>query len=294
MATWLRTFLILIEAKLPLTMAEGETEYLLGYRRKEITRLSLQAALLDPLTETFLRQAGVCSGMTVLDCGSGGGHVSAVVAKIVGPQGQVVGVDRNDTTFAEASDRLRADGLTNVSFVQAELSDLTALPDYGHFDAVVGRLVLLYLPQPQVFLKKMISALRPGGIVAFQELAITKASAHPPCQALEVARDLIADAFRSFGADPDLGMSLSVLFADSGLEATLTASAPIDTYDQGRILSWVGATLDTLTDPILRSKLQSEASLARLVVDVCREIESHKSIVIGPMLIGAHAEYRGA
>src|SRR6185436_7578988 len=52
-------------------MAFQQADYVLGHTSIEQQRLIRQARMLAPLTERFLRDAGICSGMRVLDIGCG-------------------------------------------------------------------------------------------------------------------------------------------------------------------------------------------------------------------------------
>ncbi|HEY7341354.1 MAG TPA: methyltransferase domain-containing protein [Ktedonobacterales bacterium] len=70
-----------------------DDEYILGHSSHELGRLSAQARLYAPLVLAFFRAAGIEAGMRVLDLGCGGGDVSVLVARLVGPTGQVVGID---------------------------------------------------------------------------------------------------------------------------------------------------------------------------------------------------------
>lgn len=70
-------------------MTDTKADYVLGHTDRERRRLALQAALLNPLTDSFLRRAGVSAGMRVLDLGCGIGEVTLIAARLVGPHGQV-------------------------------------------------------------------------------------------------------------------------------------------------------------------------------------------------------------
>src|SRR5262249_51529117 len=82
---------------------ESEDEYLLGHSAHELGRLSAQAQLYAPFILAFLRAAGIAAGMRVLDVGCGGGDVSVLVAHLVGPTGEVVGIDRSAAAVEAAS-----------------------------------------------------------------------------------------------------------------------------------------------------------------------------------------------
>src|SRR5262245_61976095 len=82
--------------------------YVLGHAAREQRRLADQASVFRPKTEAFLRGAGVVPGMRVLDAGCGAGDVSFLVAEMVGPDGEVVGVDRSPDVVATARGRAEA------------------------------------------------------------------------------------------------------------------------------------------------------------------------------------------
>ena len=79
-----------------------DVDYILGHSPAEIRRLKLQAGILKPITERLLREAGIAPGMRVLDLGCGAGDVALLAAEMVGPNGAVVGIDRNDDALAAA------------------------------------------------------------------------------------------------------------------------------------------------------------------------------------------------
>jgi predicted ATPase len=73
------------------------------------------------------------------------GDLALPAAELVGPTGHVFGVDQNPGVLETATARAEASGLTNISF---HTGDLNKNIPGNDFDAVVGRLVLLYVPDP--------------------------------------------------------------------------------------------------------------------------------------------------
>jgi 2-polyprenyl-3-methyl-5-hydroxy-6-metoxy-1,4-benzoquinol methylase len=143
--------------------------YALERSATERRRLVLQERVVGTITARFLEDAGVRPGMRVLAVGSGAGDVALLVARSVGPSGSVVGVDVDVESVETARQRGAEAGLTNVEFVAADV----AATDVGSdFDAAVGRLVLMHLPDPVSVLHRLVSALRPGGLLAFQEVQL--------------------------------------------------------------------------------------------------------------------------
>jgi SAM-dependent methyltransferase len=122
--------------------ATGGPEYALGHSDPELERLSAQARLLDPFTRALFQDAGVREGMRVLDLGCGNGDVSLLAADLVGPLGRVVGLDR----ACGGRGRLRRTAaMPNVEVVHGDITQATFDEP---FDAGVGRLVLMYCPDP--------------------------------------------------------------------------------------------------------------------------------------------------
>ena len=84
------------------------TNYVLGQSVYEYERLALQAKVLRPFTEKFFTMAGIKPGMRVLEVGMGGtGEVTQLIAEIVGPEGRVLGVDRDAVGLEHARERTR-------------------------------------------------------------------------------------------------------------------------------------------------------------------------------------------
>ena len=76
------------------------SDYAFADRAQEQRRLASQAELFDPLTERVFRTAGLATGMRVLDLGSGAGDVAMLAARLVGREGEVVGVERDPQAVA--------------------------------------------------------------------------------------------------------------------------------------------------------------------------------------------------
>jgi protein-L-isoaspartate O-methyltransferase len=189
--------------------------YVLGYSDAEQDRLIRQALLLAPMTERLFRDAGIGTGQRVLDVGSGIGDVSMIAARLVGPSGAVVGVERHGDFIARAQERIAAVGFRNVSFVHA---DANALGSCGSFDAVVGRFVLNHCPDPVAVLQSVTRPLIPGGIVAFQEVALSPALAVSACMPLwSRLLTAIDEVITRSGMSPERGLGLYCGFQEAGL-----------------------------------------------------------------------------
>ena len=204
-----------------------DAEYTMGRSESETERLIKQSQLYNDITRRFFLRSGIAKGMKVLDVGSGAGDVALTLAEFVGSEGSVVGVDVNPDILKTAQARADAAGFSNIEFIAGDTRTLE-LPD--DFDAVVGRLVLMYMADPAEALRHLATHLRPGGIAAFQEVDFTPYNAvlHPDTP---LANKLIGwgrTVFERSGAHLEMGMDLYKAFVNAGLpEPTLHFEAPM-------------------------------------------------------------------
>lgn len=196
------------------TTAVRDERYVLGHSEEEQRRLDAQGAAIRPLTERLLREAGIGPGMRVLDAGCGTGDVTLLLAELVGPTGTVVAVDRAPEALATARGRAEARGLRRVELVEG---DLATLAWSEPFDAVVGRLVLMYQPDPAVVLRRLAAAARRGGVLAFLEIAMVAGLPWPDRPLFDQTYRRVIDAFVAAGAHPDMGIRLPAAFVNAGL-----------------------------------------------------------------------------
>jgi ubiquinone/menaquinone biosynthesis C-methylase UbiE len=202
----------------------SEPEYALGRTVGEYDRLIEQAQIMRPLTERMLHAAGG-PGMHVLDVGCGVGDVSFLVSEIVGEQGSVVGVDVDQTALELAEGRRAATGIGNVEFRDESIAS-TAFD--REFDAGVGRFVLMFIADPTAVLRRLHEALRPGGIVAFQEWVGDVHGVHSARQPLLSSMlALFAETFERSGAHLTVGPDLYARMLEAGFEPHPTPIAEI-------------------------------------------------------------------
>ena len=90
--------------------------------------------------------------MRVLDVGSGAGDVAILLAGLVGPKGEIVGTDPASTAIDAAEKRVSTSSLANVTFRHG---DPAAMTFDKPFDAVVGRYVLQFIPDPSAAIARL-------------------------------------------------------------------------------------------------------------------------------------------
>ncbi|MGH1344242.1 MAG: class I SAM-dependent methyltransferase [Nannocystales bacterium] len=173
----------------------------------------------DQITTRLLHDAGISKGMTVLDIGCGHGNVTRLVADLVGPDGHVVGIDVN----GRAVDRARAfseqRGLHNVSFLETDAAAPPPPPSAEAYDAIVGRRVLMYVPQRTAAMRALAGVLRPGGVAAFHEIDRSMMPSSPQTHPLhDQVNQWLWTTVEREGASTAMGYELPMVFESGGLQ----------------------------------------------------------------------------
>ncbi len=269
--------------------AQSGSTYVLGHADAEVRRLLLQGRLYDDYTEHAFRLAGLRPGMRVLDIGSGPGDVSFVAARLVGPTGTVLGVDAAPEMVELARARAAEQGLSAVHFERAAVDAITLDEPV---DAVVGRLILMHLPDPAATLRRLSSLVRPGGVIAFSENDITGTHSIPELPLFGRVTAGIVRAFEAMGLSAQFGTTLHTIFSDAGLGAPrLTLGTPIGTAADSDILAYA-AEVWRLVSPVAQQlglQIDELADIDDFVPRFREEARAVNALITMPPMITAWA-----
>lgn len=192
---------------------ENETmteTYVHGYDPRENIRLQDQATtLIDLLHSDTAYPAGSC----VLEAGCGVGAQTVTLARN-SPGASFVSIDVSESSVAQAEQRIRAAGLTNVRFQQGNIFHLPFAPQ--SFDHVFVCFVLEHLKEPVVALKKLKAHLRPGGTITVIEGDHGSVCFHPDSLEAHAAIHCQVEFQARAGGNALIGRSLYPLLVAAG------------------------------------------------------------------------------
>ncbi|WP_158625797.1 class I SAM-dependent methyltransferase [Corallococcus carmarthensis] len=262
-------------------------EYVQGNEDRELRRLMLQAQIYAPLTEAVLRGAGLKPGMRVLDVGCGVGDVSFLAAELVGPTGEVVGVDREARVLSCARRRAETQGLAHVHF---QHTSLEALAVGAPFDAIVSRLVLMFQPDPISFVRRMVEHLRPGGVMALHELELAAMGlTHPKLPLFTRIWNWMLPTCERVGIKVHMGLELMSTLRRAGL-----------VVDDGVVGGRVGVTPDSESTQALVETVRTllphmerlgvalamEVDIDTLAARLTAELRSNGGVLVPSLMVG--------
>jgi SAM-dependent methyltransferase len=265
------------------------TEYVLGSDDAEVARLDQQARAIAGATDALLRASGIGAGMRVLDLGTGLGHVAFMLAELVGPEGSVVGADREAPLLAVAERRRTTE---NVSFVEA---DVRTARFEEPFDAITCRLLLFHLPDALDVLRHHRANLKPGGRFVALDFDSGSARADPPVPLAERVGEWIEAAFRAAGANPHVGARLIPLLREAGYADV--AGFGIQGYFPAAdppAAQFLAGLIRTLAPTIVAQGLatEDELGLDTLEARLRRDLEAADAVFLPPTVAGAWGRLR--
>jgi demethylmenaquinone methyltransferase/2-methoxy-6-polyprenyl-1,4-benzoquinol methylase len=103
---------------------------------------------------------GLRAGDTVVDVACGTGLNFGLIEEVIGPAGEIVGVDLTDAMLARAQGRIGANGWSNISLEQADAADYE-FP--ARVDAILSTYALSQVPECAAVIAHGAEALSAGG-----------------------------------------------------------------------------------------------------------------------------------
>jgi len=259
--------------------------YVLTHTDTERRRLALQASIINPFTNRFLRDAGIAGGMHVLDFACGVGDVSLTAGRLVGGHGSVTGVDIDPEALTIAAARAKEEGLDQVRFVQADLG--TFQPEI-QYDAVVGRHILIHTPDPVALVRRARSFVHGGGILAFQEYDLSFSGPKFDDMPLwSMCSQAITALFERAGLPVRAGALLYTWFLEAGLPIPeCRLEYLIDGGERSLYYEWLTETMRSLLP-----KMEALGVLEKGALDIDQlqeqlrdeAVRSNCPFMVGPM-----------
>lgn len=146
---------------------------MLGYEKAWLN--GIPAASLDSFAGTGnpFSLGQLKPGERIVDVGSGAGIDSLIAARMVGPEGRVVGVDMTPAMLVKARRAAQQAGLDNVEFREGLGEALPVPNDWA--DVVISNGVLNLMPDKSAGLTEMARVLEPGGRLQIADILVEKA-----------------------------------------------------------------------------------------------------------------------
>jgi len=192
------------------------SEYVLGINEYELDRLEFQHRVWKEYTDKFFDRLKVGKGWKILDVGSGPGFVAMDLLERTGSHGQVTVLEPAEYYLNYFKEYCSMKNFSNAEYILGTAEN-SILPG-NYYDFIFARWVIGFVPDPGLFLDKLVAALAPGGIIAFQDYVYEGLAVYPGGGAFEKAADAVRAYWRLEGGDPYIAAKLPKMFRDRGIE----------------------------------------------------------------------------
>ncbi len=182
----------------------SEEDYLLANQPSELERLRLQSRVWEPTGRQLLSKLGDGSGRRALDVGCGALGWLRILSEWVGPSGQIVGADIDESLLDSARSFLEAEGISNVELVVDDLFESKLEPQ--SFDLVHARYQIAPLGRGGEQVASYARLVGPGGSLVLEEWDMGSWHFNPPAPAAERLIRLLSEIFAGLGGEAGRGL----------------------------------------------------------------------------------------
>jgi ubiquinone/menaquinone biosynthesis C-methylase UbiE len=254
--------------------------YVIRGGREGYERLKLLARARWPDTSDLFERVGIRAGMRCLDVGCGGGEVTFEIARLVGPEGSVVGIDIDEVKLDLGRAAAAEKGLTNIEFLVANVNDWSELDSY---DLVFCRFLLQHLGRPVDLLKRMWAAVRVGGALVVEDADFSGLFCEPPNEAFEFYARTYPRVLARRGGDAAAGRKLYRFFLEAGIaDPQLKLVQRADHSGEAKMLSL--STLEATAEAIVAEGLASEDDVLQAIAGLTAYTNDPRSVIGDPRI----------
>ncbi|RDI42506.1 methyltransferase domain-containing protein [Nocardia mexicana] len=244
-------------------------------------RLRVIASVLEPTTRALLERLPVRAGDRCWDVGSGGGDVTLLLADFAGPAGWALGTDIDPVKVELAGQEAHA--YANVEYRTADV--LRETPSES-FDLAHARFLLSHLTDPGRALAAIVGSVRPGGVVAVEDVDFSAPLCHPDVPAFIRYHDLYIRTAQQRRADPLIGPRLPHLLRQAGLsDIHAFVHQPAGLDPASKLVSVL--TVENIADAALEADLTTPDELSQLLADLRATVDNPKVLIGLPRMVQA-------
>ncbi len=258
-------------------------EYLLGVNKYELDRLEFQHSVWRDLTESFFDRLKIGKGMKVLDAGSGPGFVTMDLRNRVGDSGEVTALEPSKMYLDHFRNYSEEKGWKNTKFILGT-AESAELPE-NYYDIIFARWVIGFVPDPELFIKKLKLALKPGGILAFQDYAFHGLNLYPRGGSYEKLSPAVEEYWKSTGGDLRIAARIPGIYKEHGLKLVEYRPNTLAGSPGSGVFEWHHLFITQHVPLMVEKNIISEETGKAILEDWNRHRSNPDSLFFSPLVV---------
>lgn len=202
--------------------SQNKKTYIYDVGDKDKLRLKILNEVYNPLSQRALLDIGVKDKKCIIDIGCGQGLMACWMAKQIGPDGIVIGVDSSQEQLILAEKLAQEEGLSNIRFIKksvldADFGDLLAELPYQP-DFIYSRWLLIHIEAKKIkpVMQSFYDLLAPGGVMVHEEVTLKESYLDEVAESFKKYVKLFNDLARKLHINFNLGSDLLPIFDNVG------------------------------------------------------------------------------
>ena len=266
----------------------ADRDYILGTHEEEISRLGLQHDVWRPVVLDCWKRAGITAGKRVLDIGAGPGYAAIDLAEIVGPNGEVVALERSSNFVKAFREMVRTHSLAvQIHEIDLMTDDLPA----GDYNFAWCRWVVSFVDDSALLIQKLGCVMPKGSLSIFHEYGHYETwRFFPRLPMQERFREHVIAAWRESGGEPDGAARLPELLADNGFVIRSAQPHVFCLRPDDYMWQWPATFIEIYLSRLIQMGRIDQKFSDKVRADLARAETNHNSFILTPLVLEIIAE----
>ncbi|MCI0448753.1 MAG: methyltransferase domain-containing protein [Chlorobi bacterium] len=266
-------------------MNKKSDQYILGISEYELNRLEFQHSVWKEVTDTFLEKLQIQKGWKILDVGSGPGFVSFEFLEKVGKTGEVTALEPSEFYLNYFVNKCKEKGWNNTKAIQSAAED-AELPE-NYYDVIFARWVIAFVPNPDLFMDKLLKSLATGGIIAFMDYAYEGLSLYPRGGAFENMAETVRAYWKHGGGDPYIGAKFPKMFRERNIELVHYRPVVLAGGPASGVLQWADRFFNVHVQQMIDMEIIKQNTGDAMLNDWNEHKQNPDTVFFSPILVNA-------
>ncbi|HMQ70289.1 MAG TPA: class I SAM-dependent methyltransferase [Ignavibacteria bacterium] len=258
-------------------------EYILGTNQTELERLGFQHKVWKRITDSFFDRIKIQKGWKCLDVGAGPGFVSMELIDKVGESGEVTALEPSGLYINYLKVLCAGKNIENIKFIHGNLEDSDI--ENEHYDMIFLRWVIDFVPKPEKFLLKLLSALKKGGIIAIEDYNYEGIALFPKGGAFDNITETVRNYWRAGGGDPYFISKIPPIFKINNIELLDFSPQSLAGDTDSDIYEWANRFFSVHLQIMADMKVISQKESNEMLADWISHRANPETVFFSPILV---------